>query len=125
MLQANEPQADFSLAQTRHIVKDLFTPNPWIYWPDFLCSLFGGVICFGLVRRWATPFSWQQGVLFVLAGVLYYRAALFIHEIVHLRHNSFHAFRFAWNLMCGIPFLMPTFMYYPHAEHHMRKHFGT
>ena len=125
MRQAEEPQADFSLAQTRHIVKDLFAPNPWIYWSDFLCSLLGGVICFGLVRRWATPFSWQQGLLFVLSGVLYYRAALFIHESVHLRHNSFHAFRFAWNLLCGIPFLMPSFMYYTHAEHHMRKHFGT
>ena len=46
MLQAEEPQADFSLAQTRHIVKDLFTPNPWIYWSDFLCSLLGGAIGF-------------------------------------------------------------------------------
>ena len=81
--------------------------------------------CFGLVRRWATPFSWQQAVLFVLSGVLYYRAALFIHETVHLRHNSFKVFRFVWNLLCGIPFLMPSFMYYTHAEHHMRKHFGT
>ena len=30
-----------------------------------------------------------------------------------------------WNLLCGIPFLTPSFTYYSHVDHHMRKHFGT
>jgi len=125
MLQAANFKAPFSLAEARHLVKDLFTPNPWIYWADFFASLFGGGIAFGLVRRWAPNFSVEQALLFVVSGVLYYRAALFIHETVHLRDNTFKAFRFVWNLICGIPFLMPSFFYYTHVDHHMRKHFGT
>ena len=50
---------------------------------------------------------------------------LFTHELTHLRAGTFRGFRIAWNLLCGIPFLMPSFMYYTHVDHHMRKHFGT
>jgi fatty acid desaturase len=116
---------EFSLAQARHIVKDLFTPNPVIYWADFLGSAIGGMICFSLVRRRLEPFSIEQGIAFVICCLLFYRATLFTHELTHLRSGSFRAFRIAWNLLCGIPFLMPSFMYYTHVEHHMRKHFGT
>ena len=64
-------------------------------------------------------------VCYAVSVVLYYRAALFIHELAHLRDRTFLAFRIVWNLLCGIPFLMPSFMYYSHVDHHMRKHFGT
>ena len=117
--------AVLSLAQARHIVKDLFTHNPAIYWADMLLSTIGGMVCFTLVRRVLTPFSIQQGLVFVLCGLCFYRAVLFTHELTHMRDNSFRAFRIVWNLLCGIPFLMPSFMYYTHVEHHMRKHFGT
>jgi fatty acid desaturase len=30
-----------------------------------------------------------------------------------------------WNLICGIPLLAPSFLYYPHIDHHRRKHYGT
>jgi fatty acid desaturase len=115
----------FSLAQARHIVKDLFAPNPLIYWADFLASAIGGMICFKLLRRDLAPFSLAQGLAFVLCGLLFYRAVLFTHELVHLRAGTFRVFRVVWNLFFGIPFLMPTFMYYTHTEHHMRKHYGT
>lgn len=115
----------FSLAQARHIVKDLFKPNPWVYWTDFLFSAIGGMICFRLVRRDLEPFSLAQGVAFVVCCLLFYRAVLFTHELTHLRSDGFRAFRVAWNLLCGIPFLMPSFMYYTHIDHHTRKHFGT
>jgi fatty acid desaturase len=116
---------DFSLAQARHIVKDLFTPNPLIYWTDFLLSALGGMVCFYLVRRVLPPFSPAQAVVFVMCCLLFYRAVLFTHELTHLRARTFRGFRIAWNLLCGIPFLMPSFMYYTHVDHHMRKHFGT
>ncbi len=121
-------QADtgvFSLAQARHSVKDLFTPNPWVYWADFLLSAVGGMICFRLVRRDLEPFSLAQGIAFVACCLLFYRAVLFTHELTHLREGKFRGFRIAWNLLCGIPFLMPSFMYYTHVDHHRRKHFGT
>ncbi|MBI3836975.1 MAG: fatty acid desaturase, partial [Planctomycetia bacterium] len=88
----------FSLAQARHLVKDLFTPNPAIYWADFLLSIAGGSICFGLVRRVLTPFSIPQAIALVICGLFYYRAVLFIHELTHLREKSFRVFRISWNL---------------------------
>ena len=115
----------FSLAQTRHIVKDLFDPNPGIYWADFLLSTFAGMAAFGLVRRVLTPFSIQQGLMFVVCGLCFYRAVLFTHELTHMRDKTFRTFRIVWNLLIGIPFLMPSFMYYTHVDHHMRKHFRT
>ena len=117
--------ATFSVGQARHIVKDLFQPNPAVYWADFLLSFVAGSICFVLVRRVLAPFSLQQAVAFVICGLCFYRAVLFIHELTHLREKSFRGFRIGWNLLCGIPFLMPSFLYYTHVDHHMRKHFGT
>ncbi len=124
MIQHAAP-ATFSLAQARHIVKDLFTPSPLIYWFDFLASTIGGMVCFSLVRRRLEPFSIEQGIALVICALLFYRAVLFTHELTHLRADSFRNFRIAWNLLVGIPFLMPSYMYYTHVEHHMRKHFGT
>jgi fatty acid desaturase len=112
------------MSQTRHIVRDLFTPNPWVYWADFLLCWTVAVVCFALVRQYPL-FSWQQIVLFLVSSILIYRAALFIHEIVHLRTGTFKVFRFVWNMLAGIPFLVPSFLYYTHLDHHRRAHFGT
>lgn len=30
-----------------------------------------------------------------------------------------------WNMMVGIPFMSPSFMYYTHVAHHARNHYGT
>ncbi len=124
MLPPHAAAATFSIAQARSIVKDLFRPNPVIYWSDFLASFLIGTLCYALVRRVA-PLSVQQGLAFGISVVLYYRSALFIHEMAHFRDNQFKAFRIAWNLLCGIPFLTPSFTYYSHFDHHLRKHFGT
>jgi fatty acid desaturase len=119
------PSSSFSLTQARHLVKDLFTPNPAIYWADFLLSSIAGGVLFVLVRRVFPLFSIQQIVAFFACAICFYRAVLFTHELVHLRDKTFRAFRITWNLMCGIPFLMPSFMYYTHVDHHMRKYFAT
>lgn len=115
---------DFSLAQARAIVQDEFAPRAWIYWTDFLLSIIGGMVCYAQVRK-QELFSWQQGLFF--AGSCYgiYRAVNFIHELVHLRTGTMRAFRFVWNLLCGIPMLMPSFIYYTHLDHHRRNHYGT
>ena len=86
------------MAETRHIVRDLFQPNALVYWADFLISWSVAMVCFALVRRFPL-FSWQQIGLFLISSVLIYRAALFIHEIVHLRTGTFRAFREG---RCGI-----------------------
>ncbi len=130
MLRPIWPQATLSIAKTRAIVKDLFTPRAWIYWTDFLASLVIGSAAYFFVRR--TAWIWPDHAaaieplcFYATSVILFYRAALFIHELAHLRDRTFLAFRIVWNLLCGIPFLMPSFMYYSHVDHHMRKHFGT
>jgi fatty acid desaturase len=122
---------EFSLAEARRIVGDFFRPNPWIYWTDFLASWSLGVLSFSLVMRpgvvtanamWHWPLTIA---LFVVSSLLFYRCTLFIHELVHIRADEFTKFRFVWNLLCGIPFLIPSFVYYTHIDHHRRKHYGT
>jgi fatty acid desaturase len=130
----SSPKADvgeFSLAEARRIVGDFFRPNPWIYWTDFLVSWSAAMLAFALVQhpdRITADAAWHWPLtvlLFVVSSLLMYRCSLFIHELVHIRADEFTAFRFVWNLLCGIPFLIPSFVYYTHIDHHRRKHYGT
>ncbi|QEG33563.1 fatty acid desaturase family protein [Bythopirellula goksoeyrii] len=122
---------EFSLSEARRIVGEYFTPNPWIYWPDFLVSWIVAMASFQVVdfpELITTNVAWHwpvRIVAFVISSLLIYRCSLFIHELVHIRAGEFTAFRFVWNLLCGIPFLIPTFVYYTHLDHHRRKHYGT
>lgn len=132
----------FSITQAKSLVKDLSKPNPKIYWFDFLATILCGHAAFVLLVNIETvanffrvgPLSVTLAIayltaarlaLFAVAAILYMRAAMFIHELVHLPSEGFQAFRVAWNLLCGIPFLIPSFLYYPHVDHHRRKHYGT
>ncbi len=129
--EADDEIGGFSLAQARRIVGEYFTPNPWIYWTDFLVSWTLGGLCFAYVRtpgEITTNAAWHAPLvvaLFVASGLLFYRSSLFIHELVHIRSSEFTVFRIVWNLLCGIPFLIPSFVYYTHLDHHRRKHYGT
>lgn len=121
----------FSITEAKSLVKGLATPNPQIYWTDFLVTIMAGHIGFFALLHvdrfveagWAL---WSLRIcMFAAVSVLYMRAAMFIHELVHLPKKGFNAFRVVWNLLCGIPFLIPSFLYYPHVDHHRRKHYGT
>jgi fatty acid desaturase len=51
---------------------------------------------------------------------------LFIHEITHLNHALLPGFRFVWNLLIGVPTMLPSFMYEGiHTQHHTRTKYGT
>lgn len=121
----------FSIAQARSLVQDLFTPSPWVYWTDLVCSLAVGMATFPLVRRLPGWFDWSpwavalSGLAFGVSVCAFYRAALFTHELTHLRRGAVPGFSLAWNLLCGIPFMMPSFLYHTHLVHHTRRHYGT
>ena len=132
MTQIDTQAPSFSLSDARSIVRDLFKPNPLVYWSDFILTFGLGVFCFQSVRGGSllTPHQgitgeWSQLGFFICSIFLFYRAAMFIHEIIHLRNESLRGFSFVWNLLCGIPFLMPSFVYYTHMDHHRRSHYGT
>ncbi len=138
MLSLHEPSADrLSLTEARRLVHDLFEPNPVRFWVEFLVSILSGHACYALTRALAlgeAPLAAAlppaarytlMVVAFVAASLLYYRSAMFIHELVHLRSGTFTGFRIAWNALAGIPFFIPSHAYYPHLDHHRRKHYGT
>jgi fatty acid desaturase len=128
----------FSLAAARHIVRDLFPHQPVIYWADFLTSILLGYVTFGLSRRWdellplvtaAELPDWlsitARVCFFACSCLLNFRAVNFIHEVVHLPARKFWLFNATWNLLCGIPFLTPSFTHEGHLDHHRRRIFGT
>jgi len=115
---------EFSVSRARAVVRDLFQPRPAIYWADFLASIAVAYASFFLVRR-VEWYTLQQAALFSISCLAIYRASTFTHELVHFRRGTFRVFRVVWNLLCGIPFLMPSFTYYTHLDHHRRKQYGT
>lgn len=122
----------FSLKEAKALVKDLGRPVAAIYWTDFLLSICGAHLLLVAEIRAAdwlpltgAGFALTRLAMFIGAALLMLRSVMFIHELVHLRNDSFRGFRIAWNLLCGIPCLIPSFMYYPHVDHHRRKSYGT
>jgi len=131
-MQSSSPAPHFSLTAARAIVRDLFAPREAIYWFDFLTTFAIGQVGFALTRYLYDLHSqplWLRSALmlatFSLQCACFYRLVMFIHEIVHLPERRFGAFRVVWNLLCGIPFLIPSFTYYTHLNHHRRQLFGT
>lgn len=120
-----EKSSSYSLAQSRAIVKDLMEPNGRIYWTDFLITITIAYSCAGIF--FLSPlFSPQQIVAYFIAGFALHRLSNFIHEIAHLNaKRKLRAFQVAWNVMAGVPTLMPSFLFEYHMGHHNSRHYGT
>jgi fatty acid desaturase len=125
-------EASSARAQTSRVPPDFmkriateFVPKPWLYWTDMLASAALGwsLFCFSL----ALPLLSAMQVLATLAAIFaLLRAALFIHELCHIRPSQLPYFELAWNLLVGIPLLIPSLMYVgSHMDHHKRTAFGT
>lgn len=116
---------EFPLREAHRLVRDLMTPNPWIYWVDFLVHISLGWAAFVVVLSMPLPFPWQLLGGFV-ATLAFYRAAIFVHELAHLKKGTFGLFRLVWNVTCGVPLLIPSFTYDGvHNDHHKRDIYGT
>ena len=112
-----------SPAAMRRLVADLFRVRPLVYWADFLASAFIGWGAFTLALGTA---GWGRAVWTVVAGLALYRAVVFTHELTHLRRGAVPGFLWTWNLLCGIPLMVPSFMYRGvHSAHHVKKLYGT
>ena len=106
------------------LTRDLNAPRPAIYWADLIASV---VIGYGAL---ATAVTAASTAIVVAAGVVamlaLYRAISFIHEVSHMKHAALPRFRLGWNLLVGIPMLMPSFMYEGvHNLHHAKTRYGT
>jgi fatty acid desaturase len=123
-MQRSNPPAEISLVQARALVKDLFEHDARIYWTDFLLTLF---VTYGAVALYLSSptFSWLFFLGFTIAAFGLFRCGVFIHEIAHMPRERLRVFRAAWDILFGIPVLMPSFMYKNHGDHHNPRHFGT
>ena len=116
---------EFPLDEARRIVRDLMAPRPLVYWLDFLFHITLGWAAF-VATLLAPQFSVWQAVGYLVTALAFYRAVIFIHELAHLKRGTFGAFRLVWNILCGVPLLVPSFTYHGvHNDHHKRDVYGT
>jgi fatty acid desaturase len=116
---------DLSPAALHRRFVSAFRPRPWIYWADMLASAGLGWALFAWSVQTPTGSALHAtatlGAIFALL-----RAALFIHELAHLKSGDLPYFEVAWNAVFGIPALTPSLMYVgSHMDHHLRTVFGT
>ena len=106
------------------LTRELNSPSPAIYWGDLLASC---VIGYGaLFAAFLAPTAGWTIVAGVIAVFGLYRAMSFIHELTHVKHASLPGFRLGWNMLVGVPLLIPSFMYEGvHNLHHARTRYGT
>ena len=106
------------------LTRDLNVPSAAIYWSDLIGSaaLGYGSLALAMVAD-STPIALLAALIAVLA---LYRAGSFIHELTHLKPGAVSGFRLAWNILIGVPLLVPSFLYEGvHNQHHAKTYYGT
>jgi len=103
--------------------KELAQPLGRYYWPDMLLSAVLGYGALFLAMVAGPVVAIVAGIAAIL---LLYRASLFIHEISHMKRDALPGFHGVWNLLVGVPLMIPSFMYEGvHTLHHQRQRYGT
>jgi fatty acid desaturase len=112
------------LKAAANLTRDLNLPSARIYWADMLGSaLLGYATLLGAMMLQPTWLAVASGLVSVLA---LYRAGSFIHELTHLKKGAVKSFRLVWNIVVGVPLLVPSFMYEGvHNQHHAKTYYGT
>jgi fatty acid desaturase len=112
-------------AVSHTLVADLHAPRPWIFWADLALSAAVGWTAFALAVL-APQFSATMWVASLIAACALYRGVCFTHELAHLRRRAVPGFETAWNILFGIPLLLPSFTYLGvHQFHHSLSSYGT
>jgi fatty acid desaturase len=121
----SKPDEDQSLIrEAAALTRELSRARPLIYWSDFLGSALFGYV--GLAFAIAGTALWMQLTGAMVAILLLYRATSFIHEITHMKRDHVPGFRWAWNLLLGMPLQIPSFLYEDtHNQHHSKMRYGT
>jgi fatty acid desaturase len=107
------------------LVADLHTPRPAVFWSDLTMSAVVGWSAFAIA---ATTSEWSFALVAacVLSALALYRGVCFTHELAHLRRRVLPGFETAWNVLFGVPLLLPSFTYLGvHQSHHSLSTYGT
>ncbi|UZK67354.1 fatty acid desaturase family protein [Sphingomonas sp. M1-B02] len=112
------------LRAAAEMAREFALHKPAIYWGDLIASV---VVGYGALFVALTAGSLALGLFAGLVSALaLYRAASFIHEISHMKPGQVPGFRLGWNLLVGVPMMVPSFMYEDvHVHHHARTKYGT
>ncbi len=106
------------------LTRDLNGANPMMYWADFLSSAVLGYLALAVAILGGAV--WIKAAAVIVSILSLYRAGSFIHEITHIKHSTVPGFRLGFNLVIGVPMLVPSFMYEGvHNLHHARTRYGT
>jgi fatty acid desaturase len=123
--QSRHTQSDEADALARRLIGDLHTPKPAIFWADLLACALVGWSAFAYVAL-APTWSILVAPAFVLAVIALYRGVSFTHELSHIRPRVLPGFETTWNLLFGVPLLLPSFAYVGvHQSHHNLATYGT
>ena len=112
------------LSETKRLLADLSTPSPTAFWRETLATGAVGWLAFGVGMTSRQPAV--MAIAFVVGVAAMFRATTFLHELAHLRSSQAPGVRLAWNLLWGIPLLVPSSLYERmHADHHRANLYGT
>lgn len=84
---------------------DLRTHKANLYWGDLLAC---ATVFWILALLGSQNGHWLLLAL-TLGTFALYRMALFTHEICHFRRGVLPGFEWAWNALCGVPLLLPSY----------------
>ncbi len=105
------------------LVAGLLRARPAVYYADLSAS---AGLAWGALLASAATRGPSAALCFILAVLALYRAASFIHELTHLRPGAVPGFGAFWNVVIGVPLLLPSMLYIGvHNVHHARGHYGT
>jgi fatty acid desaturase len=108
------------------LVADLHAPRPVIFWTDMVTSAVLGWSAFALTVAMSRSFSISMLAAGAIAALALYRGVCFTHELAHLRRSALPGFETAWNMLFGVPLLLPSFTYLGvHQSHHSLSTYGT
>ena len=111
-----------AIRRDAHVVRDLLVRRRPRYWMDFLITITIAYAAFAdyLSRRHGRPAAaaGDRRIRDVPGGGVYARDRA-------PSRGRVPAVQAVWNLLCGIPFLMPSFMYGDHKDHHASRVYGT
>jgi fatty acid desaturase len=106
------------------LTRELSTASPAIYWADFLTSAVIGYAALAVTVISSSVLI--MVVAAIVAMLALYRASSFIHELTHMKSSAVPGFRIAWNMLVGIPMMIPSFLYEgTHNQHHNKTRYGT
>ena len=126
MALANATNALDDLDAVSHkLVADLHVPRPGIFWTDLAISAVGGWAAFA-AAVFSRPFSAPMWISGLVSALALYRGVCFTHELAHLQRRAIPGFETSWNVLFGIPLLLPSFTYLGvHQSHHSLSSYGT